>query len=104
MRQIQVASIAMATLLLGTFREASAQGSGRETRDDDVIHTVLKKDAIPAILNPKLVPADQAKLKSNEPVIGAVVEGEARAYSTWLLNRHEIVNDEAGGNKFAVVW
>ena len=68
------------------------------------LHTVLRKDAIPAILNPKMIGASETKLRGSEPVIGIVVGGEARAYSTWLLNRHEIVNDEAAGKKFAVVW
>jgi len=34
-----------------------------------------------------------------------VVEGQARAYSLNLLNRHEVVNDRAAdGTAFAVVW
>lgn len=68
------------------------------------IYTVLRKDGIPAILKPEMTPASKARLRESEPVIGVVVGGEARAYSTWLLNRHEIVNDEAAGKKFAVVW
>ena len=33
-----------------------------------------------------------------------VIDGEARAYSLNLLNRHEVVNDRIGEQKFAAVW
>jgi hypothetical protein len=39
-----------------------------------------------------------------EPVFGLVVGDEARAYSLWQLDRHEIVNDRVGGIAFAATW
>ena len=37
-------------------------------------------------------------------VIGYVAEGQARAYPTALMDRHEIVNDQANGKPFTVGW
>jgi hypothetical protein len=37
-------------------------------------------------------------------VIGVVGEHERRAYSTWQLDRHEIVNDTFEGRPIAVTW
>ena len=68
----------------------------------DEIKYVLPSDAIPAIKNPEFVPADEAGLDDNEPVVGVTINGESRAYSVYLLNHHEIVNDKIGDNAFAV--
>ena len=70
------------------------------------IHTVLSKDAIPAILEPQLVgrlEAD-AQMRDDEPVLGVSLGGEHRAYSVPTLSRHEIVNDVVGGRPIAVTW
>ncbi len=70
----------------------------------DEIKYVLPRDVIPAIKNPEFVPADEAGLDDNEPVVGVTINGESRAYSVYLLNHHEIVNDKIGDNIFAVTW
>ncbi len=73
--------------------------------DGDPVMRGLPKDAIPAIDVPVFVPADKADfVRDDEPVIGVVMGGEARAYSTWLLNAHEIVNDTIGSRSIAVTW
>ena len=67
------------------------------------ITQVLPRDAIPAIDAPTLEPAAKARrLDSNELVIGLVGTSEQRAYSTWQLDRHEIVNDTFEGRPLAV--
>lgn len=70
------------------------------------IRTVLPKDAIPSIDNPRFNSAQQAdaEYEPDEQVIGVELEGEARAYSTALLSSHEIVNDEIQGRPIAVTW
>ena len=70
----------------------------------DPIITLLKFDAIPAITKPQFVPASKAKLDADAPVIGVTFNGESHAYSLYLLNGHEIVNDVVGGNKIATTW
>lgn len=66
--------------------------------------TVLPKDAIPAILHPTFVPAPQAQVAPDTVMIGVVLQGDAHAYAAVLLNAHEIVNDEVGGEPVATTW
>ena len=70
------------------------------------VFTVLPPDRIPAIRQPEFVTADEAEswMLPDEPVIGVEINGEARAYSTFMLSRHEIVNDTLGGRPIAVTW
>ncbi|MEP4191640.1 MAG: DUF3179 domain-containing (seleno)protein, partial [Sneathiella sp.] len=50
------------------------------------------KDGIPAIDNPQFVPVSEVSdIKPTEPVIGVVIEGEAKAYPLRVLMWHEIV-------------
>ena len=72
--------------------------------DNDPIRTLLPFDAIPAITNPQFVPAAKANLDADAPVIGVTFNGESHAYSIYLLNGHEIVNDVVGGEKIATTW
>ena len=83
--------------------EVNAIASAKDYSDDRIL-TVLPYDAIPAILNPEFVSANEAKLAADSPVIGVNFNGESRAYSIHLLNGHEIVNDEVGGVKIATTW
>ena len=73
---------------------------------DDELYVVLPKDAIRAIDRPAFEPADKADrvMASEELVIGLVGEREQRAYSTWQLDRYEIVNDVFEGRPVAVTW
>ena len=73
---------------------------------DDELYLVLPKDAIRAIDRPAFEPADKADrvMASEELVIGLVGEREQRAYSTWQLDRYEIVNDVFEGRPIAVTW
>lgn len=68
--------------------------------------TLLARDAIPAIDAPEFYSADEADREygPDELVLGVVMEGESRAYSTDLLDRHEIVNDAIAGHPIAVTW
>ena len=73
--------------------------------DGDPVMRGLPKDGIPAIDNPVFVSADRATfMNDNEFVIGVSDGKTAKAYSTWLLNGHEIVNDTLGSASIAVTW
>jgi hypothetical protein len=75
--------------------------------EGDSIYHVLPTDAIPAITSPVHVTAADARriMAPDEQVIGVVgPEGTAIAYSTWYLDRHEIVNDVIDGVALAVTW
>ena len=75
-----------------------------ENYSDDAIRTLLPFDAIPAITDPQFVSASEAKLDADAPVIGVTFNDESHAYSLYLLNGHEIVNDIVGGLKIATTW
>jgi len=72
--------------------------------ENDPIRTLLPYDAIPAIKKPQFVSASEAKIDTDAPVIGVNFNGESHAYSLYLLNAHEIVNDIVGGKKIATTW
>lgn len=90
--------LTLSMLLLVVFYATAADYT------DDAIRTLLPFDAIPAITDPQFVSANEAKLDLDAPVIGVTFNGESRAYSLYLLNGHEIVNDVVGGQKIATTW
>ena len=75
--------------------------------DGDPVYHVLPPDAILAIYHPEFVSGEQARriMTDWEQVIGIVGPGgTAVAYSTWHLDRHEIVDDLVDGLPLAVTW
>jgi len=68
------------------------------------IRDVLAPGVIQAISDPQTVAAGQVSMSVDEPVIGVSINGQARAYSVYLLNSHEVVNDTVGGKPVAVTW
>ena len=65
---------------------------------------LLPRGQIASVDTPRFVPASEARLPPEAWVLGVSVDGQARAYSLNLLNRHEIVNDRIGEKAFAAVW
>lgn len=90
-------------IVLATMAAAVALAAAQEP---DRIEIVLPRDAIPTIDKPEFEPADKADrvMANEELVIGLVGTRERRAYSTWQLDRHEIVNDVFEGRPIAVTW
>ena len=74
--------------------------------DDLEIITLLPFDAIPAVLDPAFVAAEDARRQyaPQEPVLGLSIDGDHRAYSIPYLSSREIVNDVVGGVPVAVTW
>ena len=68
------------------------------------VEQIIPRGAIPAVLEPRFVGAEEADIADDAWVLGVVVGGKPRAYSLNLLNRHEIVNDQEGEESFAAVW
>lgn len=91
-------TLTLSLLLFVTFYATAADYT------DDAIRTLLPFDAIPAITDPQFVSANAAQLNPDAPITGVTFNGESRAYSLYLLNGHEIVNDVVGGQKIATTW
>ncbi len=66
----------------------------------------VPRDGIPPIYDPLNVSIAEAEefLDDTAPVISVKVNGEARAYPLGVLMRHEIVNDELGGEPIAATF
>ena len=73
---------------------------------EEEIRTLLPKDGIPYIDDPKFASAEEAdkSMSPGEMVIGVDINGDRRAYSVPHLSSQEIVNDVVGGRKIAVTW
>ena len=58
-----------------------------------------------ALFEPKTLPAKVADfLDDDDQVLGVSHNGIARAYPTRILSRHELVNDDFGGDPLLVSW
>ena len=111
MRRIRNGSTLMcictAFLFVVSASYAAESRPGEQTIiEGDPIHRVLPSGAIPAIMEPVYLSGREAaaQMAAEEPVLGLLYHGEARAYSLWQLDTHEIVNDEIGGTPLAVTW
>ena len=92
-RDISLAPTSLANLEPGRPRDVS-------------IYTLLPKDGIRSIDDPRFVPASAAgpDMVDQEFVIGLIINGDTRAYPITVLSRHEIVNDVVGGTPIAVTY
>ena len=72
----------------------------------DTMYTLMEPGGIPAIFEPVFQPAreEDKAFAPDEPLFVVEVDGEARAYSTWHLDEHEVVNDTFDGLPRAVTW
>lgn len=74
--------------------------------DGDPMMRLLPRDAIESVDDPVMVPASAAGefMRDEEMILGVYDGKQARAYSTWHLDRHEIVNDHLGETPIAATW
>ncbi len=98
--------IACVTVTIGVLTLSSQAGADSDVIQGSPILTVLPQDAIPAIDNPRYMPVAEADrfMRPDEPILGITDGKVAKAYSTWQLNHHEIVNDALGDLPLAVTW
>ncbi len=72
---------------------------------EKIMHGGPPKDGIPAIDNPKFIPADKVDfIKPKDRVIGVYRDGVAKAYPIRILNWHEVVNDSIGEHPIVVTY
>ena len=89
---------------------SSLQAQRREPEKTKVhghtMYTLLNPGEIPAIFEPEFMPVSQSDrfFYPEEPLM-VVRDGDiAKAYSTWQLDRHEVVNDYINGKAITVTW
>jgi hypothetical protein len=70
------------------------------------MYTLMEPGGIPAIFEPEFVSIEVADsfYYDEEPLIAVSSGNVARGYSTWHLDKHEIVNDVLEGSAIAVTW
>ena len=68
------------------------------------VEQLLPRGRIAAVFAPEFVGAAEAELPDDAWILGVAIDGEAKAFSLNLLNRHEVVNDRSGETAYAAVW
>ena len=84
-----------------------ASNQGRTPTGSEPFHGLIQyraKDAKEAIVDPVLLDSSDAIVAAGTKVIGVFVNGEARAYPLFILNNHQIVNDQVGGTPLSASW
>jgi hypothetical protein len=80
-------------------------GVAHDIRLEEIVWGGVRKDGIPALVNPKLVPpVEAAYLTDDELVFGVEINGDARAYPLRILDWHEMFNDVVGGVPVALAY
>jgi hypothetical protein len=98
--------VAIAVTLLLAFPVLTGFDLSRHSIDPgEILSGGPPKDGIPAIVKPHFVSAAEAKfLQPSDIVVGIASDGVAKAYPLRILNWHEVVNDEVGGEPVAVTY
>ncbi len=74
-------------------------------RLEEIVWGGVRKDGIPDLTNPPVIPAEEATyLDVDERVFGVSINGKHRAYPHRILNPHEMANDVVGGVPFALAY
>ena len=86
------------------FGPLLAAGSPTRIRPEEIVWGGVAFEGIPALDDPKRVPAANAGVGPTEPVFGIAVDGAAMAYPLRILDWHEMANDTVGGVPIALAY
>ncbi len=105
-RQMSFTLIIILAGITATLSFAQRPKPKEEEIRGHTMYTLMEPGAIPAIFEPEFVSFEVADsfYYDNEPLIAVSSGDEARGYSIWHLDRHEVVNDVIGGTVIAVTW
>lgn len=93
--------------LIVSISEAQQRPEPKKTEvRGHTMYTLLKPGDIPAIFEPEFTSVADAEESyyAEEPLIVVADGDQAKAYSTWHLDSHEIVNDYINGKAITVTW
>jgi hypothetical protein len=87
------------------FGDFLPPGVKHRVRLEEVVWGGVRKDAIPALTNPRHVkPSHATYLTLDELVLGVSVRGEHRAYPLRIMDWHEMANDVVGGVPISIAY
>ncbi|NKB48953.1 MAG: DUF3179 domain-containing protein [Alphaproteobacteria bacterium] len=87
------------------FRLFLYDGVDHTIRLEEIVWGGVRKDAIPALVNPTHIAPDAADyLLPDELVFGVEINGDVRAYPLRVLDWHEMFNDVVGGVPVALAY
>jgi hypothetical protein len=87
------------------FRLFLYDGVDHTIRLEEIVWGGVRKDGIPALVNPELIaPAAATYLTPDELVFGVEINGDVRAYPLRILDWHEMFNDVIGGVPVALAY
>lgn len=102
---MRISALLLFLMLFPLVAVADWDFSKRSIPLDEITGGGPPRDGIPALTNPKYVPAGKADfLREEEQVLGVFLNGVARAYPTRILSWHEVVNDRFGELPVLVSW
>lgn len=101
-----LALISCLLLMVGSVLAERPEPDVHGTFFGDEMYTLLPPDGIPAITAPDYVTGEEAaaQMLPEEPVTGVAYGDDAVCWSTWQLDRHEIVDDVLAGRPIAATW
>jgi len=74
-------------------------------RFEEITWGGVRKDGIPALDNPDLIPASEAEyMRDEDLVFGVSINGDTRAYPLRIMGWHEMFNDVVGGVPVALAY
>lgn len=87
------------------FRDFLREGAAATVRIEEVQWGGVPVDGIPALVNPRMLPARAATwLDDRDAVFGVSLNGDHRAYPLRILDWHEMANDVVGGKPVALAY
>lgn len=87
------------------FAEFLREGVPAIVRIEEVQWGGVPVDGIPALVNPRMVPARAATwLDNRDAVFGVSINNDHRAYPLRILDWHEMANDVVGGKPVALAY
>jgi len=87
------------------LRPEYLQRDKMKIRLEEITWGGVRKDGIPSLDNPTLVPATQAGyLKGDDLVFGVSINGDVRAYPLRIMGWHEMFNEVIGGVPVALAY
>jgi hypothetical protein len=87
------------------FRRFIYPGMPHRIALSEIVWGGVRVDGIPALSNPQTTTAGEATwLDPQDRVFGVVVAGQARAYPLRIVDWHEMVNDEIGGQPVSLAY